>query len=160
MELGEYMQRKKRETYTDMPPRDDPNYMVEYRRRHRERLREVERQRIARVREKDPDFFKKRYDPTKAAAYRKRNAKKLTEDQWKVQGIFDFTYEDFHKELIKQSGRCYICLIEMKSPNVDHCHDTGKYRSLLCNPCNQKLGIFEKHKDVFEKYISEFKDKE
>jgi hypothetical protein len=48
-----------------------------------------------------------------------------------------------------QDGRCAICLREgflmhethTKKLNVDHCHDSGKVRMLLCHNCNRALGL-------------------
>jgi hypothetical protein len=44
-----------------------------------------------------------------------------------------------------QDGRCAICKkphIGEKRMNVDHCHDSGQVRGLLCRPCNLALGHF------------------
>ncbi|SRR6266571_1299620 len=57
----------------------------------------------------------------------------------------------------KQQGRCALCSIsqeelDAKYPRhapvyrkfiIDHCHSTGKIRGLLCNPCNNLLGMME-----------------
>lgn len=49
--------------------------------------------------------------------------------------------QDGYDELAKE-GICPICLREWDKPNFDHCHDTGKFRGLLCSSCNKGLGFF------------------
>lgn len=44
--------------------------------------------------------------------------------------------------LDKQDGRCAICHVEMDTPCIDHDHETGKVRGLLCQTCNTGLGMF------------------
>lgn len=41
-----------------------------------------------------------------------------------------------------QDGRCYICDSKARLC-VDHNHDTGEVRKLLCDRCNTQLGIIE-----------------
>jgi hypothetical protein len=48
----------------------------------------------------------------------------------------------------EQGGRCKICNIEEKHSTrqalcVDHDHDTGAVRGLLCGRCNVGLGMFQ-----------------
>jgi len=53
---------------------------------------------------------------------------------------YNMTQEDYDKMFAEQNGKCKICGREastMKIPLVvDHDHDTGKPRGLLCSPCN------------------------
>ena len=47
-----------------------------------------------------------------------------------------------------QKGLCAICekperSRRYKTLSVDHCHDSGKIRGLLCSHCNRALGLFQ-----------------
>jgi hypothetical protein len=66
-------------------------------------------------------------------------------------GLSWSTYMNMYE---KQDGRCAICKKELdpiqmgkiKSPtvvNVDHDHETGEVRGLLCGTCNSGLGHFK-----------------
>lgn len=49
---------------------------------------------------------------------------------------------------------CGLAFSEMsRKPNVDHCHDSGEVRGLLCNPCNFALGGFKDDIDLMRKAI-------
>lgn len=52
---------------------------------------------------------------------------------------FNITPEDRAQMQIEQSNQCAICL-KVKKLVVDHCHETGKVRGLLCQSCNTGLG--------------------
>ena len=43
-----------------------------------------------------------------------------------------------------QNGKCAICDKEPNKLVVDHCHDSGKIRGLLCHSCNRSISIFER----------------
>lgn len=47
--------------------------------------------------------------------------------------------------LHETSGGCEICRQKPRSRRlaIDHCHDSGKVRGLLCDACNLGLGKFE-----------------
>jgi hypothetical protein len=48
-------------------------------------------------------------------------------------------------ELAAQGGGCAICgrpPTESRQLDIDHDHRTGEVRGLVCNPCNQGLGLF------------------
>lgn len=40
-----------------------------------------------------------------------------------------------------QNGLCAICCEHMERPHVDHCHETGKVRAMLCDFCNKGIGM-------------------
>lgn len=37
-------------------------------------------------------------------------------------------------------GACAICLKKYKNLVIDHCHNTGRVRGLLCHRCNVLIG--------------------
>lgn len=104
----------------------------------------------------------KRYDaikdwnrrhPEKRAAYtRKHNELRRGREYWsrrnraKKYGLSD---EDYKAMLISQESKCAACDREV-SLVVDHDHQTGKVRGLLCIRCNTALGVVE-NQELFEK---------
>jgi hypothetical protein len=60
--------------------------------------------------------------------------------------------KDYDAMYEKQEGKCAICGIKRdKNLDVDHCHDTGKIRGLLCNCCNQALGLLNDDENIIKK---------
>ena len=60
---------------------------------------------------------------------------------------YGITLDDYNNMLDKQGGGCGICGSETAGNRtkyfaVDHCHETGKVRGLLCTKCNRGLGLF------------------
>lgn len=56
---------------------------------------------------------------------------------------YDLTEESYNELHLEHNGKCKICKKEIEDLVIDHCHQTGKVRGLLCNPCNKGLGFFE-----------------
>lgn len=115
------------------------------------RIKEREYSRINREKNKETYNLKQR-------EYRSRNKEKFEQYYengkernkiWariKLLKKYNLTPETYNEMLLKQEGKCAICefIFENEKPNIDHCHDTGKVRSLLCSPCNIVLGHLEK----------------
>jgi hypothetical protein len=58
---------------------------------------------------------------------------------------------DYERALEEQQGRCAICRSKCDAYSrlsVDHDHDTGRFRGLLCNKCNHGLGRFRDRPDL------------
>lgn len=60
----------------------------------------------------------------------------------KLRAEYGLTLEQHEAMIEAQGGRCAICLRKRKLC-VDHDHETGKVRALLCRPCNTMLGNAE-----------------
>ena len=82
-----------------------------------------------------------------AAAWRAKNPDK--QHATDIKRHYSLSIEDYNRLLTEQSCRCKICGYqhnpEVKRGRlyVDHCHDTGRVRGLLCALCNSALGGFK-----------------
>ena len=54
---------------------------------------------------------------------------------------YGMTPHEFDQLVAHQKGCCAICM-EIKTLEVDHCHQTQRNRRLLCHACNFGLGAF------------------
>ena len=63
---------------------------------------------------------------------------------WRRYGL---TLEAVDRLLQDQSGLCAICGVA-DPEHVDHCHQTGRVRGLLCFNCNGGLGQFKDDADM------------
>jgi hypothetical protein len=52
---------------------------------------------------------------------------------------------DYEAKLLAQEGKCAICHKYMDDPCIDHNHETGEVRKLLCRKCNSCLGLMEEN---------------
>lgn len=110
------------------------------------------------------DHFKKKAkqwmidNPEKYKQYAKtskKTHKHINRDKY-LQRKFGITLQEFDCLSIAQNHVCKICnQPERVNKNlaVDHCHETGKIRGLLCTSCNTALGLFRDIKENLERAI-------
>lgn len=84
------------------------------------------------------------------------NPTKRLENHLKRQ--YSLSLQDYDNLVTKQGGKCAICGTKDPGDNrsrlcVDHCHDTGKVRGLLCARCNIALGGFKDSTKLLAKAI-------
>jgi hypothetical protein len=83
--------------------------------------------------------YMREYEASRGYEWRRAKALRLN---------YGLSLEDYDNIFKAQNGECAIC----KSANskhpaselllVDHCHETGKVRGLLCNNCNRGIGSY------------------
>lgn len=68
---------------------------------------------------------------------------------------------EYDAMLVAQDGKCKICQRARASKNtkfrffaVDHDHNTGAVRGLLCVKCNGALGWYEAHGESIVAYLA------
>lgn len=68
---------------------------------------------------------------------------------WSRYGI---TYAEYEEMVQEQGGRCLLCGRKQKLC-IDHDHESGEIRGLLCRICNSRLGWWETNRELIEAYL-------
>jgi len=74
--------------------------------------------------------------------YSERPEIKKRRKELHIERTYNIGIDKYYKILKDQNNLCAICNENIRLC-VDHCHDTGKIRGLLCNGCNTGLGGFK-----------------
>lgn len=77
---------------------------------------------------------------------------------------FGITMEEYNRMLKEQNEVCAICYNKEtdcekrtgkpRSLAVDHCHQTGKIRGLLCRKCNTAIGLLKENLNIINNCIN------
>jgi len=105
--------------------------------RERRARRKAENPEAVRIRDKRNNDKSPATPEEKAASYRKCK--------------YGISVNEFIAMLDNQGGLCAICckpLVPGRLTHVDHSHDTGKVRGLLCEKCNPLLGYARDDRDI------------
>ena len=119
-------------------------YQKEYRENNKEKVKQIKKKYYEnnkdKVKEKQKEYDKKYYRTENGFKIHKINV-------WKRQGVvcdnFDALYN--HYTSISYCDACKVELtIGKKNTSttkcLDHCHETGLFRNILCHSCNTKRG--------------------
>ena len=129
--------------------------------------KDAHKQKSKRWRENNPERAKEIY-----AAYADANREKISQrsKDWYAQNKeraaksariaklkkYGITEKDYQEILASQGFKCAICGADHQETKdaalrVDHCHETGTVRGLLCNKCNTGLGLLGDTADAIMK---------
>lgn len=112
---------------TQLPPKGDTKPQREYYARNREKRNRYQREYRAKNAEREKQKMAEYRASGRPEELRKMRQYGITEDEYQVM-------------LKAQGGRCAICDAPMEGPHIDHDHQSGKVRGLLCFSCNTGLG--------------------
>jgi len=118
-------------------------YNKRYREKHLEKQREYYREYARQYRKDHPEYRKREQVRRNRWARDHYNREKNTVRCRKLSlkrlyGLSPKTYSDMSEA---QKGCCAICGDLSPKLKVDHCHETGQVRALLCNLCNSAIGF-------------------
>jgi len=89
---------------------------------------------------------------------------KLKAKEYRLKKDYGITMEQYNQMLINQKECCAICNKHQnqlkKKLDIDHNHETGKIRGLLCNPCNQAIGLLKDNSELLQSAINYLKSNE
>lgn len=78
----------------------------------------------------------------------------------RLRAMYGISAEEYDEMLAKQGGGCAICGAEDTYHQsgrradrlpVDHDHDTGVVRGILCSPCNRAIGFLKDDPELLER---------
>lgn len=74
--------------------------------------------------------------------------------RYRLKWRYGVTLEQYEAMLNRQGGVCAVCRGASSKGTklaVDHCHDTGAVRGLLCDNCNRAIGLLGDDADVLRR---------
>lgn len=83
-----------------------------------------------------------------------RKQQKARNHERTVVNTYGLSYGEYERLYVEQGGVCFICRRATgatKRLAVDHDHDTGLVRGLLCGPCNKMVGYFRNSPEAFRR---------
>jgi len=86
--------------------------------------------------------------------YRPRPERKAADREGYLKRKYGMTLEDYERMFEGQNGVCAICgeaRPDERTLHVDHDHETGVIRGLLCFRCNNALGDFREEYELFQR---------
>lgn len=98
-------------------------------------------------------------DDKARSLWRKNNPERYKKSarERSIKHRYGITYEDYMSLLKKQENKCAICEGHQQGKDffsIDHDHNTGKIRGLLCNNCNRGLGLLKDSSSILENAIN------
>ena len=134
-------------------PSNTKEYNRKYREEHREKARKYQKKYY---KENHEELLKKSRQSYRENIIKKRKMNKEYQQIWRKNNPekvlkqllkkYDLSHEGWLKIWENQNGKCAICgkpFLTLSQAFIDHNHETGKARGLLCVKCNSGIGFFD-----------------
>src|SRR6185312_3236559 len=120
-----------------------------WREKNREKVRLNQRRRLEQNPEKERarqrDWYRANAAKILEGRRTERQAKPRVFTSYELQTKYGISLEQYEEMLARQGGGCAVCGTQpgKQRLDVDHCHETGVVRGLLCRACNVSLGALK-----------------
>jgi Recombination endonuclease VII len=90
--------------------------------------------------------------------WRRRNPRKVKHQN--IYGRYGMTVDEFEAKLVEQEDRCLVCLRTFdpdpakRDRHIDHNHDTGEFRGIVCARCNAILGRVDRDVEILKRAVA------
>jgi len=96
-----------------------------------------------------PEFFRKSKNGRNGLSSKCKVCDRMYQKDNDLRKKYNISLEDYASMHDTQDGRCAICFKrDTKMLAVDHDHQTGQVRELLCQKCNMALGLIDEDIDI------------
>jgi hypothetical protein len=135
-------------------PYKDSEKQREYYQKNKEKIQAQKRKRYqedpeyrAAAVERERDWRKNNPEKAREISLKSKRKRRKENIEYQLMRNYGLTLEDIEVMMENQGRRCRICTIlldeDSRGPQVDHCHDTGRVRGILCFKCNTALGFLQ-----------------
>jgi len=157
---SEYRKRNKesldeysRNYYSNIDTDKRKGYSKEYRDKNKSSLNQYSKEYYA----NNKEYWSADSRKVKKRDYYEANKDKFKENGYKYR--YGLSTEDVESMKTDQDNKCLICAcdfddLDSKHIHIDHNHETGAIRGVLCKRCNLTLGILEEDTQLMENMIN------
>lgn len=90
-------------------------------------------------------------------------SQKVAHRKYYLKTTYGITPEEYEELLEKQNHACALCNNERSGPMrirlaIDHCHETGRIRGLLCQRCNWAIGQLGDNEEALKNALDYIKE--
>jgi hypothetical protein len=100
----------------------------------------------------------KKNQDSKEYYYNNKEKVKEVIERSRLKRQYGITVDDYNEMVINQNNVCAICGKEETEKNnklsIDHDHETGMVRNLLCHKCNRGLGSFNDDIEILKNAVA------
>lgn len=129
----------------------DPEYFKHYYQAHKDKMKADVKEYVQSHPEQYAEYRHSSHRKNWEKEWRKRHSEELRDRRLRLR--YGIGLNEFNELFSLQQGRCAICGASGKQLMVDHDHEAGNVRGLLCNDCNVALGRLKDNVEILQRAI-------
>ena len=124
-------------------PFDKKEWQKEYDKKNYEKNKEKKKEYMKEWREKNKEKYKE-YQKEYYSSPAGRKIKRIGD--WRRYGVIHHNFDELYEKYIN-TEKCELCDVQLTEDKkttpttrcLDHCHETGEFRNVVCHSCNSSL---------------------